>query len=115
MEKIMLTCPFTGVEFEAMKDQLGNVFTRHAITGESIRLAYIPSTRMYSAPTEAFRHVKTITPSDAAELIGISKSRVSTLCQSGRLKSVTIGNSVFISEDSAIEYRDSERKAGRRW
>ena len=115
MQKIMLTCPFTGVEFEAMKDQLGNLHVVNPLTGVKLRVACLPNKSVYVIETEQFMHTETVTPSEAAEIIGVSKPRISALCQSGQLKSVTVGNSVIISKDSVIEYRDSERKAGRRW
>lgn len=115
MQKIICTCPFTGVEFEAMKDQIGNLHVINPLTGEKTRIAYVPLSNSYALRAEHFDHIETVTPTEAAEIIGVSKPRISALCQSGQLKNVTVGNSVIISKDSAIEYRDSERKAGRRW
>ena len=118
MQKIMLTCPFTGIEFEGMKDSSGNILIINPLTGDHVKLdrwLNRENKTVYKIPYEAFTHIDTISQTEAAEIIGVSKPRISALCQSGQLKSVTVGNSVIISKDSAIEYRDSERKAGRRW
>lgn len=48
-----------------------------------------------------------------ASMLGVSRQRVHTLGQEGRLKVIRIGGQPFITEESTIEYARSERKSGR--
>ena len=54
-----------------------------------------------------------ITEKKAAEILGISESRVSQLVKGKLLDAVTINGRVRISRESAERYRSEARKTGR--
>ena len=40
MKKITLTCPFTGVEFDALENADGSLIVQHPLTGEHMRVGF---------------------------------------------------------------------------
>ena len=54
-----------------------------------------------------------LTEKKAAEILGISESRVSQLVKGKLLDAVTINGRVRISRESAEQYRSEARKTGR--
>ena len=57
---------------------------------------------------------QSISASDAANMLQVSKVRISQLCDEGKLSSAFIGSSLFISLSDVIAYRDSDRTPGRK-
>jgi len=49
----------------------------------------------------------------AAELLGVSKQRVCTLCNEGRFEIVNVGGHRYLTENSLVAYAKEERKVGR--
>ena len=81
MKEIRLTCPFTGVEFSALEDCSGNIYAKHTITSEDIKLNWNCTIKRYNIPKSAFKHYETVTPVQAAEILGVSKQRISQIVQ----------------------------------
>lgn len=115
MKEIILTCPFTGLEFKALEDSNGNAIAKNVFTGEDVVMVDTIYDSAYAIDKEQFAHVETVTQAQAADVIGVSRMRVSKLCQTGQLVSVTHNGKVLITLDSVEAYRDSERKRGRKW
>lgn len=49
----------------------------------------------------------------AARLLDVSRQRVYDLCKQGTLRTVDLDGSMLITENSLVEYCQTERKAGR--
>lgn len=105
------TCPFTGGNFDTvqMKD---NWIVTHPITGETIRCLRHEHGRYLMVPLWAFEKIDTITPTEAAEMLGVSRQRVDQLASAGKLcQRYVNGSPVFLKSD-VVEYKNS-RKNGR--
>ena len=109
MKKIMITCPFTGLEFEAMQYADGRLVTTNKITGEDMHITYNPSIDRYMIEKREFRHTPLVTLNECVEFLGISKPMVTRLAKNGGLKAVRPGATVYITRDSMLEY-DCKRK-----
>jgi excisionase family DNA binding protein len=111
MEKVLITCPFTGMEFEALKYADGRLVTSNKITGEEIQITYNPSIDRYMLSARLFKHIPLVTMEECAEILGVSKPRVSALVKKGRLQTVRPGASLYITKDSMLDYKRQQRKA----
>ena len=47
MERIVITCPFTGMPFEAIKYADGRIIATNAITGEDMHITYNAPIKRY--------------------------------------------------------------------
>lgn len=111
MKEIILTCPFTGVEFKAIEYLDGKIVCRHAITGEEIHMNWNSSINRYNIVKGAFKHINTVTMSEAAEILGVSRQRISKIAAEQTIMPHTIaGNTVFILDD-ILGYKE-KRKVG---
>lgn len=111
MREKRLTCPFTGCEFTAMVDCEGNMYAIHPITGDMNKINYNRSIKKYNVQTQLFKHIETVTLTEAAELLEVSRQRISTIAKDGTIPPKTVnGQTVFILSD-VLKYRD-ERKVG---
>ncbi len=57
---------------------------------------------------------KHVTTSEAAAVIGCNTSRVRQLLLAGKLRGERVGRDWLVERKSAEEYRDTERKPGRK-
>lgn len=111
MQEILLTCPFTGVEFTALKDVDNNLYFNHPLTGQALRVNYNCSIKKYNVPKEMMKHIETVSLSEAAEILDVSRQRVSTIAQTEVIKPKTVnGQTVFLLHD-VLEYKKN-RKVG---
>ena len=112
MKEIKLTCPFTGVEFTALGDINGNIYVKHALTGEDIKLNWNCSIQRYNLPKNAFKYYETITPVQAAKMLEVSKQRISQIVQEQIIPVHIInGSPVFLFDD--VEKYSQNRTVGR--
>lgn len=111
MRKITLTCPFTGVEFDALETSDGDVIARHAITGEEIRMNYNYAIRRYNVRREHFAHIDTVTQTEAAYILGISRQRISRIAATGVIQPHTVNGSIVFTKSEVVEYAKT-RKVG---
>lgn len=105
MQKVSITCPFTGLEFEAVEYADGRFIATNVITGEDVHISYNPSIDRYLVPKGAFKHEPLMTLGECAELLDVSKPRVTALVNSGKIKAVRPGSSVYVTKNSVLEYR----------
>lgn len=112
MEKVMITCPFTGLEFEALKYMDGRIITSNAITGEEIQLTYNPSIKKYMMPASILKHIPLVTMDECARELGVSKPRITALIKDHRLQTLRPGAVVYITKESMLDYKHSRRKEG---
>ena len=111
MQEIILTCPFTGVEFTALTDVTGNLYFNHPLTGKVCRVNYNCSIKKYNLPKEMLKHIETVTLTQTAEILEVSRQRVNTIAQTGIIKPKTVnGQTVFIL-DEVLDYKRN-RKVG---
>ena len=112
MKEIKLTCPFTGVEFSALEDCNGNIYAKHAITGDDIKLNWNYTIKRYNIPKSAFKHHETVTPVQAAKILDVSKQRISQIVQEQIIPVHMVnGSPVFLLAD--VEEYSQNRSVGR--
>ncbi len=111
MKEIMLTCPFTGIEFKALECADGKIIIRHAITGAEIHMNWNSTCNRYYIKKDAFKHIETVSMMQAAEILDVSRQRISKIATDGVIQAYDInGNTVFMLSD-VLEYKNS-RKVG---
>lgn len=111
MKEITLTCPFTGCEFTALEDLDKNIYFKHPLTGEDLRINYNRSIKKYNMPRKFFKHVETVDLAQAAEILDVTKQRISTIAMNNVIKPKNVnGKTVFLLSD-VLEYKKN-RKVG---
>ena len=109
MREIEMTCPFTGANFKGCELDSGNIVIVHPITGEHIIMQ--KKGRVFEIPASCFFRQDTISMTEAAELLNVSKQRVSQIANDGIVPVKTInGQKVFLRSDIS-NYADT-RKVG---
>lgn len=112
MKEIILTCPFTGVEFKATEYADGKIVFVHPLTLETIHMNYNASIKKYNIPRIAFRQIETCTQTQAMEILGISRQRINKIANDEIIPIFFInGSKVFLMHD-VLEYKKT-RKVGR--
>ena len=112
MKEIILTCPFTGVEFTALEDVNGNLYVKHVLTGEDIKVNWNCSIQRYNLQKKAFKHYETVTPVQAAKILDVSKQRISQIVQEQIIPVHMVnGYPVFLLSD--VEEYSQNRAVGR--
>lgn len=103
MKSIALICPFTGVEFEALQSELtGEYIFTNPITGQ----LYASENKHLYLPISAFTDSpKSVAPIEAAEMLGVSKQRVTKLLRTGKLPFFLVNGNKRILENDVLEYR----------
>ena len=111
MKEITMTCPFTGVEFSALEFADGKIVFYHAITGEEIHMNWNSTVQRYYIPRNAFSHIETVSMGEAAEILDVSRQRISKIAADGIIQPHDVnGSTVFMLSD-VLEYRKT-RKVG---
>lgn len=111
MKEKLFTCPFTGAEFKALEYADGRIVTRHALTGEEIRMNWNCSINKYNIQGKAFRHIETVTFSQAAEILDVSRQRISKIASDNVIQPHMVnGTPVFVLDD-VLKYKQ-DRKIG---
>ena len=111
MKEILITDPFTGCEIKAAVNSDGNIHFKHPITSEDVIAIFNIESNSYAIPAHCFAHIETVTFSQAAELLEVSRQRVSTIAATNVIKPVLIdGQQRFVMSD-VLKYKH-ERKTG---
>lgn len=111
MREITLTCPFTGVEFKALEYADGKIVLHHAITGEEIHMNWNCSCKRYNIPKNAFKHIETVTMSEAADILEVSRQRISKIAKEGTIKPHDVNGTTVFELADVLEYKKT-RKVG---
>ena len=111
MKTILLTCPFTGVEFEAMQDENGNLHVINPLTENIFYVLTANSCNDLILDKRLFTHVETATISETADILGVSRQRISAIVSNETIPVHTVnGQTVFLLSD-VLEYKEN-RKPG---
>ena len=111
MKETSLTCPFTGCQFSALIDASGNLYVKHPLTGEINRVNYNCSIKKYNLDKSLFKQIETVSQSQAAEILGVTRQRISEISANGTIPPKTVnGQTVFILSD-VLKYKET-RKCG---
>lgn len=110
MQRITLTCPLTGIPFQALKYETGNLTVTNPITGKALHIPEVNG--CYQIRKEFFEDLNVMTADMAAASLDVSNARITALCQAGKLEHVKLPVSLYISTKSVDEY-EQNRKNGR--
>lgn len=97
--------PITGLDFQGLTDEWGNVNVETAFNGV-IKLAYNEQDGTYTIPAYLLQHRPTLTLNECADFLGVSKVRASRMCTNGRLRAVKIRGSLVIDLASAESVKE---------
>ena len=92
--------PITGLDFQGLTDEWGNVNVETAFNGV-VRLTYNEQDGTYTIPAHLLQHHPTLRLNECADFLGVSKVRASRMCSNGRLRAVKIRGSLVIDLASA--------------
>lgn len=92
--------PITGLDFQGIVDDSGNINVETAWNGVC-RIMYDEASGTYAIPAYLLQHHPTLTLNECAAFLGVSKVRVSRMCSNGRLRAVKIRGSLVIDSASA--------------
>ena len=113
MKQVLLTDPFTGIDFTAIRYDDKTIIAIHPLTGETIRLPYDFESNAFMLPAHVMKHIDAVTLTEAAEELNVSLQRVSTACKTGKIAMKTLPNgSKMILRDDLRNYKKN-RKNGR--
>lgn len=112
MEKGIIYDPFFGLPIEAEIGDGGDIGCRHPVTHRRIPCIYEDG--MLSIPFDADYPQRSISASEAADMLGVSRMRITQLCNDGKLAHCTIGNSLFVDRGDVICYKAMDRTPGRK-
>ena len=112
-KEIILTDPFTGIDFTAVQYDDNSIVAIHPLTGESITMPYDRHTKTFMLPAYVMNHIETLSLSQAAKELQTSLQCVSVACKSGRIpfKKLPNGAKMIVKDD--LDYYAEMRKVGR--
>ena len=113
MEKMKLTCPFTGIEFQAFKEpKTHKLYFANPLTHEMTSAKWDMIANAYVIPAEMFRYIETISTVEAMEILDVSRQRISQIVNDNVIPSHIVNNQpVFILSD-VLQYKEN-KKPGR--
>lgn len=112
MNKIILTCPFTGVEFDAGKFNDGKIICVNPLTNQVFEFDYDVRKHTFTINAELFNRIRTCTQSQAMEILGITRQRVNAIVKNQTIPVHRVNDrDVFLLSD-VLEYKQT-RKAGK--
>lgn len=92
--------PITGLDFQGLTDDWGNIVVDTAFNG-AVKIMYDEKDGTYTVPAYLLQHRPTLTLNECATFLGVSKVRVSRMCSNGKLKAVKIRGRLVIDLASA--------------
>ena len=113
MKEIILTDPFSGIDFTAHQFEDNSIVAVHPLTGETIRIRYDHLKNAFMLPAETLEHIPAVTLSQAAEETGLTLQRISNACKSGRIpfKKLPNGSKMILKKD--LDEFEESKKNGR--
>ena len=111
MRKTTLTCPFTGLCFDAIETADKDVIFTNPLSGEQMKLTYNNSCKRYMIDAETFKKIDMLDCGEAADILGITRQRVSKIAADGIIPNVRIANKLFFKRSDVLHYKET-RKVG---
>lgn len=110
MKEIILTCPFTGVNFTATEYADGRIVFVHPITRKIVYMSYNACIDKYYIDKVSFKRIDTVTQAQAMEILDISRQRVNKIVHDGTIPAYKInGSDVFVKSD-VLKYKESRKR-----
>ena len=111
MRKITLTSPFTGCAFDTKIDKAKNLYVKHPITEEIHLIRYDSFMECYEVPENLFRYIETVTLGQAAEILDVSRQRMSAIAANNTIPAKTANGQIVFNKNDVLKYKQT-RKTG---
>ena len=112
MQKIILTCPFTGIAFTALENADKSLIVQNPLTGENIRIGYNEPSRRYLLDDRIFSYIETVTCNEAAKLLKVSRARISKMIKDDVIPHYKINGTHMFLKSDILSYGET-RSVGR--
>lgn len=112
MRNFEICNPFDGLPVKLTVFKDGTFSAVHLVTHEIVTGRF--EDEYIRIPVKFCDSGYSIPANEAAERLGVSRMRITQLCNEGKLHSAMIGSSLFVSYDDVVLYEKSERKPGRK-
>lgn len=117
MNKFTVDDPIYGLPVDVCTFSDGKFSIMHKITHDVIngQFADIDGEICIILPLSCIDQAsKSISANDAAEMLNVSRMRITQLCNEGKIRSAMIGSSLYVCYDDVASYKDSNRTPGRK-
>lgn len=105
-----LTCPFTGERFKAVFNNDNTVRMTNPLTGASYSFKIMGNA--ITIPLELFNYVETVTIQEAADILEVSKQRISAIAKNETIPTYQVGGKTVFKLSDVLKYKQL-RKVGR--
>ena len=112
MHEVEINNPFDGLPVKLTVFNDGIFTAIHHITHEIVTGRF--EDEYIRIPVKFCNQGYAIPANEAAELLGVSRMRITQLCNEGKLRNGMIGSSLFVSNDDVLKYAKSDRTPGRK-
>ena len=112
MHNVEICNPFDGLPVKLTVFEDGTFSAAHAITHEIVTGRF--EDEYIRIPVRFCNTGYSIPANDAAERLGVSRMRITQLCNEGKLRSAVIGSSLFVCNDDVMQYAKADRTPGRK-
>ena len=100
-----MTEPFNGTEINVLEFEDGSILFDIAFEGESCSMPYNKELDAYMIPASLFKHRDVVTLTQAANILSVSKTRVSKLCAKNQIKNHKVCGAVLVDWNSLDSYK----------
>lgn len=113
MKILKHTCPFTGGNFKLIvrNENESELTFNHALTGQEFTAKILDGNLI--VPVCAFDAIETVSLNKAAQMLGVTKQRVSKLIKDGKITGLKINGRYSVLTESVKNYDAMTR--GRKW
>lgn len=112
MHTVEINNPFDGLPVTLTVFNDGIFTAVHRITHEIVTGRF--EDECIKIPVKFINEGYSIPANEAAEELGVSRMRITQLCNEGKLRSAVIGSSLFVSKLDVLRYGLSDRTPGRK-
>ena len=108
MREITCTCPFTGLEFNALEDEnTGNLVFTNPLTGLQETATRVG--RNYVLTIEQTKWVPIVKAYDAKVILQVSKQRIAQIINSETIPVKRINKEPYFLKADVLEYRENRQ------
>lgn len=104
MQVVKKTSPVTGIKFNCIKMDNGNLIIDNALLNTTIELRYDMVTDSFMLPAKSLDYIPTCSLLEVSQRLNVSRMRVSRMCASGDLVSTKINGVLVIKSDSVDKW-----------
>lgn len=104
MQIVKRTSPVTGIKFNCIKLENGNLVIDNALLNNTIELKYDMTTDTFQIPARSLNYIPTCSLVEAATRLGVSRMRISRMCSTGELVSTKVNGVLVIKLDSVNDW-----------